>query len=160
MDSWHEAETRDPPGMTSRQRGGGASLCQPRLRVRARERGHPLPLRGDRSVLYEVRPPRPATRGAGVSRGSALQYPSRIPAHSNAYFCGRLQRDQRHSDARSRLVDFLPARGEPSLVSGAGNHECEVNADSPRRAKRNEILQMAVLENPKLAIWNETDPRG
>ncbi len=92
----------------------------------------------------------------------AFQYPVEIPGVSNAYFL------------RAALNEIRKARGEeeidPHRLHGPGRGEAEagrVGTGDPRPArsthgfsggekKRNEILQMAVLE-PKLAILDETD---
>jgi len=91
----------------------------------------------------------------------AFQYPVEIPGISNAYFLRsalnaiRKYRGQDEMDA----MDFLPKRREKlkllrmddKLLNRSVNE-----AFSGGEKKRNEILQMAVLE-PKLAILDETD---
>jgi Fe-S cluster assembly ATP-binding protein len=91
----------------------------------------------------------------------AFQYPVEIPGISNAYFLRsalnaiRKHRGQEEMDA----MDFLPKLREKlkllemddKLLNRSVNE-----AFSGGEKKRNEILQMAVLE-PKLAILDETD---
>ncbi len=91
----------------------------------------------------------------------AFQYPVEIPGISNAYFLRsalnaiRKYRGQEEMDA----MDFLPKLREKlkllemddKLLNRSVNE-----AFSGGEKKRNEILQMAVLE-PKLAILDETD---
>jgi len=91
----------------------------------------------------------------------AFQYPVEIPGISNAYFLRsalnaiRKYRGQEEMDA----MDFLPKMRESlklldmdeALMNRSVNE-----AFSGGEKKRNEILQMAVLE-PKLAILDETD---
>jgi len=91
----------------------------------------------------------------------AFQYPVEIPGISNAYFLRsalnalRKYRGQEEMDA----MDFLPLLREKlkllemddKLLNRSVNE-----AFSGGEKKRNEILQMAVLE-PKLAILDETD---
>ena len=91
----------------------------------------------------------------------AFQYPVEIPGISNAYFLRsalnalRTYRGQEEMDA----MDFLPMLREKlkllemddKLLNRSVNE-----AFSGGEKKRNEILQMAVLE-PKLAILDETD---
>jgi Fe-S cluster assembly ATP-binding protein len=91
----------------------------------------------------------------------AFQYPVEIPGISNAYFLRsalnaiRKYRGQDEMDA----MDFLPKlreklkllRMDDKLLNRSVNE-----AFSGGEKKRNEILQMAVLE-PKLAILDETD---
>src|SRR5208282_2713423 len=91
----------------------------------------------------------------------AFQYPVEIPGISNAYFLRsalnaiRKYRGQEEMDA----MDFLPKLREKlkllemddKLLNRSVNE-----AFSGGEKKRNEILQMAVLE-PRLAILDETD---
>src|SRR5918998_2197752 len=91
----------------------------------------------------------------------AFQYPVEIPGVSNAYFLRaafnelRKARGEEEVDPiefldlvedRAKLVDMDPAFLNRSVNTGFSGGE----------KKRNEILQMAVLE-PKLAILDETD---
>jgi Fe-S cluster assembly ATP-binding protein len=91
----------------------------------------------------------------------AFQYPVEIPGVSNAYFLRAAYNEVRKAhgqeeldvldfadlvNERLKLVDMDPAMLHRSVNSGFSGGE----------KKRNEILQMAVLE-PRLAILDETD---
>ena len=91
----------------------------------------------------------------------AFQYPVEIPGVSNAYFLRAAYNEIRKArgeeeidtisfadlmDERMKLVEMDPAMLSRSVNTGFSGGE----------KKRNEILQMAVLE-PKLAILDETD---
>ncbi len=91
----------------------------------------------------------------------AFQYPTEIPGVSNAYFLRaavnavRARRGEPEMDAvefldvlkrKMKLVEMDPAFASRPVNAGFSGGE----------KKRNEILQMAVLE-PKLAILDETD---
>jgi Fe-S cluster assembly ATP-binding protein len=91
----------------------------------------------------------------------AFQYPVEIPGVSNAYFLRAAYNEQRKSrgeeevdpvdfidllEAKARLVDWGPEVLSRPVNAGFSGGE----------KKRNEILQMAVLE-PKLAVLDETD---
>jgi len=91
----------------------------------------------------------------------AFQYPVEIPGVSNAYFLRSAYNEIRKArgedevdpmefvgivESRLKLVDMDPAMLQRSVNTGFSGGE----------KKRNEILQMAVLE-PKLAILDETD---
>ncbi len=91
----------------------------------------------------------------------AFQYPVEIPGISNAYFLRsalnaiRKYRGQEEMDA----IDFLPKLREKMKLLEMDDKllNRSVNeAFSGGEKKRNEILQMAVLE-PRLAILDETD---
>lgn len=91
----------------------------------------------------------------------AFQYPVEIPGISNIYFLKaalnaiRKHRGQEQLDA----IDFLALIDQKTALLGMDRSLLErpVNAGfSGGEKKRNEILQMAVLE-PKLAILDETD---
>src|SRR5271156_1414727 len=91
----------------------------------------------------------------------AFQYPVEIPGISNAYFLRsalnavRKYRGMEEMDA----MDFLPMLRQKLKLLGMDEKllNRSVNeAFSGGEKKRNEILQMAVLE-PKLAILDETD---
>jgi Fe-S cluster assembly ATP-binding protein len=91
----------------------------------------------------------------------AFQYPVEIPGISNAYFLrSALNAIRRyHGQDEMDAMDFLPLMREKlklldmneSLMNRSVNE-----AFSGGEKKRNEILQMAVLQ-PKLAILDETD---
>jgi Fe-S cluster assembly ATP-binding protein len=91
----------------------------------------------------------------------AFQYPVEIPGVTNAYFLRSAYNELRKSRGQEEIdpMEFLDIMAEklklvdmdPEMVHRA------VNAGfSGGEKKRNEILQMAVLE-PKLAILDETD---
>jgi Fe-S cluster assembly ATP-binding protein len=91
----------------------------------------------------------------------AFQYPVEIPGISNAYFLRAAYNEIRKSKGLEEVdsMDFLDLLEEklrlvewgPEIMSRAVN-----SGFSGGEKKRNEILQMAVLE-PKLAILDETD---
>jgi len=91
----------------------------------------------------------------------AFQYPVEIPGISNAYFLRAAYNEIRKARGQEEVdpIDFMDmveeklklVEWEPAILSRA------VNAGfSGGEKKRNEILQMAVLE-PRLAILDETD---
>jgi Fe-S cluster assembly ATP-binding protein len=91
----------------------------------------------------------------------AFQYPVEIPGVTNAYFLRAAYNELRKARAQEELdsMDFLDlleqklkvVDWEPEIMHRAVNH-----GFSGGEKKRNEILQLAVLE-PKLAILDETD---
>jgi len=91
----------------------------------------------------------------------AFQYPVEIPGVSNAYFLRSAYNAIRKARGEEELdpIDFMDLLAQklevvqwgPELASRAVN-----SGFSGGEKKRNEILQMAVLE-PKLAILDETD---
>src|SRR5574338_991266 len=91
----------------------------------------------------------------------AFQYPVEIPGVSNAYFLRAAYNEIRKSQGLDELdpMDFMDVLEEelkvvewgPEIMGRAVN-----SGFSGGEKKRNEILQMAVLE-PKLAILDETD---
>ena len=91
----------------------------------------------------------------------AFQYPVEIAGVSNAYFLRAAYNEIRKANGREELdpMDFLDVLEEklklvewgPEIMSRAVN-----SGFSGGEKKRNEILQMAVLE-PRLAILDETD---
>jgi Fe-S cluster assembly ATP-binding protein len=111
----------------------------------------------DGKDLVALKPEEAACEGVFL----AFQYPVEIPGISNAYFLRsalnavRKYRGQEEMDA----IDFLPLlrqklkllEMDDKLLNRSVNE-----AFSGGEKKRNEILQMAVLE-PKLAILDETD---
>jgi Fe-S cluster assembly ATP-binding protein len=125
--------------------------------------GHPAYQVTGGSVLYqgqdllELEPEERAQAGIFL----AFQYPVEIPGVTNAYFLRAAYNEIRKSHGLEEVdsMDFLDiledklklVEWEPEIMSRA------VNAGfSGGEKKRNEILQMAVLE-PKLAILDETD---
>ncbi len=91
----------------------------------------------------------------------AFQYPVEIPGISNAYFLRAAYNEIRKANGLEEVdsMDFLDLLEDklrlvewgPEIMSRAVN-----SGFSGGEKKRNEILQMAVLE-PKLAILDETD---
>jgi Fe-S cluster assembly ATP-binding protein len=91
----------------------------------------------------------------------AFQYPVEIPGISNAYFLRAAYNEIRKANGLEEIdsMDFLElleeklrlVEWEPEIMGRAVN-----SGFSGGEKKRNEILQMAVLE-PKLAILDETD---
>jgi Fe-S cluster assembly ATP-binding protein len=91
----------------------------------------------------------------------AFQYPVEIPGISNAYFLRSAVNAIRkfHGEDEMDAMDFLPMLREKTKLLEMDDKflNRSVNeAFSGGEKKRNEILQMAVLE-PKLAILDETD---
>ena len=91
----------------------------------------------------------------------AFQYPVEIPGITNAYFLRAAYNEIRKARGQEEVdsMDFLDlleeklkmVEWEPEIMSRAVN-----SGFSGGEKKRNEILQMAVLE-PRLAILDETD---
>jgi len=125
--------------------------------------GHPGYEVTDGEVLYDGRnllemdPEVRAQEGIFL----AFQYPIEIPGVTNAYFLRSAYNEIRKSkgmeeldplefldlmETKTKLVDMDPAMMNRSVNTGFSGGE----------KKRNEILQMAVLE-PRLAILDETD---
>ncbi len=125
--------------------------------------GHPAYEVTSGEILYngenlaEVEPEERATKGVFL----AFQYPVEIPGVSNAYFLRAAYNAKLKAqgldevdpmdfldlvEERLKLVDMDPAMLHRSVNAGFSGGE----------KKRNEILQMAVLE-PKLAVLDETD---
>jgi Fe-S cluster assembly ATP-binding protein len=107
--------------------------------------------------LLEMEPEERAQAGVFL----AFQYPVEIPGVTNAYFLRAAYNAMRKARGQEEVdpIDFLEILEEklkvvewgPDIMSRA------VNAGfSGGEKKRNEILQLAVLE-PKLAILDETD---
>jgi Fe-S cluster assembly ATP-binding protein len=125
--------------------------------------GHPAYNVTAGEVLYEGRnllemdPEERAQAGLFL----AFQYPVEIPGISNAYFLRAAYNEIRKARGLEEVdsMDFLDLLEEklrlvewgPEIMSRAVN-----SGFSGGEKKRNEILQMAVLE-PKLAILDETD---
>jgi Fe-S cluster assembly ATP-binding protein len=107
--------------------------------------------------LLEMAPEERAQAGVFL----AFQYPVEIPGISNAYFLRAAYNEIRKARGLEEVdsMDFLDLLEEklrlvewgPEIMSRAVN-----SGFSGGEKKRNEILQMAVLE-PKLAILDETD---
>ncbi len=111
----------------------------------------------DGEDLLEMEPEERAQKGVFL----AFQYPVEIPGVSNAYFLRAAYNEIRKARGLDELdpIDFMDVLEEklkvvewgPDIMSRAVN-----SGFSGGEKKRNEILQMAVLE-PKLAILDETD---
>jgi Fe-S cluster assembly ATP-binding protein len=91
----------------------------------------------------------------------AFQYPVEVPGISNAYFLRSALNAVRkyHGQEEMDAMDFLPMLREK--LKGLDMDERAMNRSvnegfSGGEKKRNEILQMAVLQ-PKLAVLDETD---
>jgi len=125
--------------------------------------GHPAYLVTEGSVVYEgqdlldLEPEERAQAGLFL----AFQYPVEIPGVSNAYFLRAAYNEIRKARGLEEVdsMDFLDLLEEklkvvewgPEIMSRAVN-----SGFSGGEKKRNEILQMAVLQ-PRLAILDETD---
>ena len=107
--------------------------------------------------LLELEPEERAQRGVFL----AFQYPIEIPGVSNAYFLRSAYNEIRKARGLPEAdpLEFLDVMEEKSRIveMDAAMLNRSVNTGfSGGEKKRNEILQMAVLE-PKLAILDETD---
>ncbi len=107
--------------------------------------------------LSELEPEERAQAGVFL----AFQYPVEIPGVTNAYFLRAAYNELRKSRGLEEMdpIDFIDLLEEKlKLVEwGPDIMQRAVNAGfSGGEKKRNEILQMAVLE-PKLALLDETD---
>jgi Fe-S cluster assembly ATP-binding protein len=125
--------------------------------------GHPAyevtggSIRFDGKDLLELEPEERAQAGVFL----AFQYPVEIPGVTNAYFLRAAYNEIRKARGQEEVdpIDFLDLLEEklklvewgPEIMQRAVNF-----GFSGGEKKRNEILQMAVLE-PKLAILDETD---
>jgi Fe-S cluster assembly ATP-binding protein len=125
--------------------------------------GHPSYVVTEGSVTYEgqdlldLEPEARAQAGVFL----AFQYPVEIPGVSNAYFLRAAYNEIRKARGLEEVdsMDFLDLLEEklkvvewgPEIMSRAVN-----SGFSGGEKKRNEILQMAVLQ-PRLAILDETD---
>jgi Fe-S cluster assembly ATP-binding protein len=91
----------------------------------------------------------------------AFQYPVEIPGVTNAYFLRAAYNELRKARGEEEVdpMDFLDILEEKLKVVDWGPeimHRAVNSGFSGGEKKRNEILQMAVLE-PKLAVLDETD---
>ncbi|HEV8612229.1 MAG TPA: Fe-S cluster assembly ATPase SufC [Gemmatimonadales bacterium] len=111
----------------------------------------------DGQNLLELEPEQRAQAGMFL----AFQYPVEIPGVTNAYFLRAAYNALRKARGHEELdpIDFLDLLEEKLRIVGWGPEIMQraVNSGfSGGEKKRNEILQMAVLE-PRLAILDETD---
>jgi Fe-S cluster assembly ATP-binding protein len=111
----------------------------------------------DGKNLLEMKPEDAACEGLFM----AFQYPVEIPGISNAYFLrSALNAIRRyHGQEEVDALDFLPLLREKAKLLDMDEklmHRSVNESFSGGEKKRNEILQMAVLE-PRLAILDETD---
>ena len=107
--------------------------------------------------LLDLEPEERAQKGVFL----AFQYPVEVPGVTNAYFLRAAYNELRKARGLEEVdpIDFLDLLEEKLKVVEWGPEIMQrfVNAGfSGGEKKRNEILQMAVLE-PKLAILDETD---
>jgi Fe-S cluster assembly ATP-binding protein len=107
--------------------------------------------------LLEMQPEERAQAGLFL----AFQYPVEIPGVSNAYFLRAAYNEMRRARGEDEVdpMDFLDLLEQKLKVVDWGPEIMQraVNSGfSGGEKKRNEILQLAVLE-PKLAILDETD---
>ncbi|HKP29033.1 MAG TPA: Fe-S cluster assembly ATPase SufC [Gemmatimonadales bacterium] len=114
-------------------------------------------VRYDGRDLLDMEPEERAQAGVFL----AFQYPVEIPGVTNAYFLRAAYNEIRKARGETELdpIDFYDLLEEKLRVVQWGPEIAAraVNAGfSGGEKKRNEILQMAVLE-PKLAILDETD---
>jgi Fe-S cluster assembly ATP-binding protein len=91
----------------------------------------------------------------------AFQYPVEIPGISNAYFLQSSLNEVRKSHGLEEIdaLDFQDLLAEKMALVNVPPHFADRNVNegfSGGEKKRNEILQMAVME-PRLAILDETD---
>ncbi len=125
--------------------------------------GHPGYVVTSGSVTYEGKDllAMAAEERAQAGVFLAFQYPIEIPGVTNAYFFRSAYNEVRKANGMEELdpiefLDFMDKKLKLVEMDEAMLHR-SVNAGfSGGEKKRNEILQMAVLE-PKLAILDETD---
>ena len=125
--------------------------------------GHPAYEVTEGSILFEGRDLLEAEPEERAAAGIflAFQYPVEIPGVSNAYFLRAAYNEKRKRQGFDEIdpIDFMDLMEEKlSVVQWSSDILSRaVNAGfSGGEKKRNEILQMAVLE-PKLAVLDETD---
>ncbi len=111
----------------------------------------------DGKDLLEMDPEEAACEGLFL----AFQYPVEIPGISNAYFLRSAMNAIRkyHGEDELDAMDFLPLYKERMRLLEMDEQLMNRSVNegfSGGEKKRNEILQMAMLE-PKLAILDETD---
>lgn len=111
----------------------------------------------DGKDLLEMKP----EEAAGEGLFMAFQYPVEVPGISNAYFLRAALNAVRKSRGEEELdaMDFLPLLKEKMRLLEMDERFLNRSVNegfSGGEKKRNEIVQMAVLE-PRLAILDETD---
>jgi len=111
----------------------------------------------DGKDLLEMKPEDAACEGVFL----AFQYPVEIPGIGNAYFVRSAMNAIRkfHGQEELDAMDFLPLYKERMKILEMDDKLVNRSVNegfSGGEKKRNEILQMAMLE-PKLAILDETD---
>src|ERR1700728_482340 len=111
----------------------------------------------DGKNLLEMKPEEAACEGVFL----AFQYPVEIPGIGNTYFLRSALNAQRKYRGQDEMdaMDFLPMFREKLALLEMDDKLMNRSLNegfSGGEKKRNEILQMAVLE-PKLAILDETD---
>jgi len=125
--------------------------------------GHPAYVVTEGEVLYdgrnllEIDPEVRAQEGIFL----AFQYPVEIPGVTNAYFLRSAYNEIRKAKGMSELdpLEFLDLMEEKTKIVEMDESMMNRSVNtgfSGGEKKRNEILQMAVLE-PRLAILDETD---
>jgi len=107
--------------------------------------------------LLEMDPEERAQKGLFL----AFQYPVEIPGVSNAYFLRSAYNEIRKSHGEDEVdpIDFLEVMEQKLQLVHMSDDMLQRSVNtgfSGGEKKRNEILQMAVLD-PKLAILDETD---
>jgi Fe-S cluster assembly ATP-binding protein len=107
--------------------------------------------------LLEMDPEERAQKGLFL----AFQYPVEIPGVSNAYFLRSAYNELRKARGEDEVdpIDFLEIMDQKLQLVHMSDDMLQRSVNtgfSGGEKKRNEILQMAVLE-PKLAILDETD---
>ncbi|MCH7958681.1 MAG: Fe-S cluster assembly ATPase SufC [Candidatus Hydrogenedentes bacterium] len=107
--------------------------------------------------LLELPPEERARKGLFL----AFQYPVEVPGISNAYFLQAAVNEMRKSHGLEELdaMEFQELLAEKMAMVNVDPSFADRNVNegfSGGEKKRNEILQMAVME-PKLAILDETD---
>jgi Fe-S cluster assembly ATP-binding protein len=111
----------------------------------------------DGQNLLEMEPEVRAQAGVFL----AFQYPVEIPGVSNAYFLRAAYNEIRKARGQEEVdpIEFLDVMEEKTKIVEMDHAMLSRSVNtgfSGGEKKRNEILQMAVLE-PKLAILDETD---
>ena len=111
----------------------------------------------DGENLLEMDPEARAQKGVFL----AFQYPVEIPGVSNAYFLRSAYNEIRKSRGEDEVdpIDFLEIMDQKLQLVHMSDDMLQRSVNtgfSGGEKKRNEILQMAVLD-PKLAILDETD---